>query len=371
MTLPRRALAAILAVLLVGSAAAGAALAQDDANETDAPDEADEQDEAEDGDRDEPEEAEEADEDREDDERDEFETEREVKASSDGDTALFELERKDSSGEDEIKIEHKAHEGEIKLEFKREADSTESEMEYKVELERLVEYEDANDNGLYDEDDETAVSEYAVDEDMTWNVGPVEDVTADNRTGKKTTATGSFDDANGTMRVTLYAYGDFAKVNGSTLRPSEVKIDFAWSNYPWEGNDTRLALDLETEAETESEVEEAGNAVNATAGDVSAYFEWADTAQVDGATTSVESQVLEMESESETESDEDGTESETSLERDLQLNYAQGDEIVHDPVLGVQSAGTTSTNGAPGVGLAVVVVASVVAGFAARSVRRR
>lgn len=357
--LPRSRLTAVLAaLLLLVSAAAGAALAQDDDQDPDQ----DEADEWEDAD-------ERGDDDDEDDERDEFEERREVKASSDGSTALFELERESSASEDEIKIEYEAQEGQLKLEFKREADSTESEMEYKVDLERVVEYEDADGNDLYDQGTDSVASEYAIDEDMTWNVGPVEDVAADDRTGKTVTATGSFDDANGTMRVTLYAYGDFAQVNGTEVRPSEVKIDFAWSEYPWEGNDTRLALDLETEAETESEVEEAGNAVNATAGDVSAYFEWAETATVDGTSTDVTSQVLEMESESETETDEDGTETETSLERDLQLNYERGDEIVHDPVLGVQSAGT-STNEAPGLGLAAVVVASVVAGLAARRVRR-
>jgi hypothetical protein len=369
MTLPRRALAAIVAVLLVGSAAAGAALAQDQANETEEADE-DEMDRSDEEEREESGDSEAEDDD--DDEReDAFEERREVKASSSGSTALFELKRESATSEDEIKLEYQAQEGDLKLEFKREANATESEMEYKVDLERVVEYEDANDNGVYDEETENVSSAYAVDEDMNWTVGPVEDVTAANRTGKTITATGTLGDANGTMRVVLYAYGDFAEVNGSQLRPTEVKIDFAWSNYPWQGNDTRLALDLETEATTESEVEEAGNAVNATAGDVSAYFEWADVATVDGETTSVESQVLESESSSETESDEDGTESETSLERELQLNYAQGDEIVHDPVMGVQSADTGTANGAPGPGLAAVVAASLVAGFAARSVRRR
>lgn len=328
----RRWLALLVALLLV--VPAGATLAQD--NETDEDDDRDEErdDEAEDA----------GDDDRDDDDREGDEAERKVEVSRSDDEVVFELEKETDADEEKVKIEFSSEDDpEVKLEFEREAgddgNESESTFEYKVEFMRLVEYRDEDgDDVLSDADDVRSEVDLG---DADWSIGQVQDITAAGEDGKKVTVTADLG-GNGTFEVVMYAFGDFAQVNATSLRPTDVKLDFVIDSYPWQGNDTRLALDLKTEVKSEREVEGASNAtgVNVTAEDISGYFTWADNASVDGQSTPVASDVYEdtTKSETEQETDEDGTEAEAEVEREqkLTLNYEQGDRIVHDPVLGVQ-----------------------------------
>lgn len=327
----RRWLALLVALLLV--VPAGATLAQQDRNETDEDDDRDDDrdDEAEDADRD-------------DDEREGDEVERKVEVSRSDSEVVFELEKETDADEEKVKIEFSSEDDpEVKLEFEREAgddgNESESTFEYKVEFMRLVEYQDNDgDDVLSDADNVTSEVDLG---DADWSIGQVQDISAGGEDGKKVTVTADLGD-NGTFEVVMYVFGDFAKVNATSLRPTDVKLDFVVDSYPWQADDTRLALDLKTEVKSEREVESGGNdtSLNVTAEDISGYFTWADNATVDGQSTPVTSDVYEDETKSETEqeTDEDGTEAEAEVEREqkLTLNYEQGDRIVHDPVLGVQ-----------------------------------
>lgn len=322
----RRWLALLVALLLI--APAGATLAQEE-NETDDDDLEDERDDE-----------------SEDEEDDGDESERKVEVSRSDDELVFELEKETDADEEKVKIEFTSEDDpEVKLEFEREAgddgNESESTFEYKVEFMRLVEYQDDDgDDVLSDADNVRSEVDLG---DAEWSIGEVRDITAGGEDGKTVTATADLA-GNGTFEVVMYVFGDFAKVNATSLRPTDVKLDFVIDSYPWQGNDTRLALDLKTEVKSEREVESGGNAtgLNVTAEDISGYFTWAPNATVDGASTPVSSDVYEDETKSETEqeTDEDGTEAEAEVEREqkLTLNYEQGDKIVHDPVLGIQYA---------------------------------
>lgn len=352
----RRWLALLVALLLI--VPAGATLAQD--NETDADDDRDDE-------RDD--EAEDAEDDDRDDEREGDEAERKVEVSRSDQEVVFELEKETDADEEKVKIEFSNEDDpEVKLEFEREAgddgNESESTFEYKVEFMRLVEYRDADgDDVLGDADDVRSQVDLG---DADWSIGQVQDITAGGEDGKKVTVTADLGD-NGTFEVVMYAFGDFAKVNATSLRPTDVKLDFVVDSYPWQGNDTRLALDLKTEVKSEREVEAAGNgtSLNVTAEDISGYFTWAPNATVDGRSTPVTSDVYEDETKSETEqeTDEDGTEAEAEVEREqkLTLNYEQGDKIVHDPVLGVQYQSAAQQTALPFPAFAGVMVAIGVA----------
>lgn len=270
------------------------------------------------------------------------ESERRVEVSRSDDEVVFELEKETNADEEKVKIAFSSEgDPEVKLEFEREAgdDGNESEatFEYKVEFMRLVEYRDADgDDVLGGADDVSSEVDLG---DADWSIGPVEEITAGGEDGKTVTVTADLGD-DGTFEVVMYVFGDFAQVNATSLRPTDVKLDFVVGDYPWQGNDTRLALDLKTEVKSEREIEGTadGDSLNVTADDISGYFTWAPNATVDGASTPVASDVYEDETRSETEeeTDEDGAEAEVEREQKLTLNYERGDRIVHDPVLGIQ-----------------------------------
>lgn len=322
------------------------------------------------------------DDDRDDDRREGDEARRRVEVSRSDSGVVFELEKEDDASEEKVKIEFNAGSNELKLEFEREDeaaagnDTVESEVtfEYKVELMRLVEYDDADGDLVLSDGDDVA-SEVDFD-DVDWSVGDVEDVSADGVDGKKVTVTADLG-GNGTFEMVFYAFGDFARVNATSLRPTDVKIDFVVDAYPWQDDGTRLALDLKVEVKSEHEVEseDGGTSVNATAEDVSGYFAWAPTADVDGVSTNVTSDVYEdtIKEETESETDDDGAESEAEVEREqkLTLNYDRGDRIVHDPVLGVQYASATTQNALPFVGPLAVVAGVVLAALVVARMRRR
>lgn len=382
-----RLLALLIALLLIVPAATVMAQGDGNGNETDADDDRRQDDDLDDEDDDQDDDRADDDVDEDDDLDDERregdEARRRVEVSRSDEGVVFELEKEDAASEEKVKIEFDTGDSELKLEFEREDeeargnDTVESEatFEYKVELMRLVEYDDV-DGDLVLSDADNVTSEVDFD-DVDWSVGDVEDISAGGEDGKTVTVTADLG-ANGTFEMVFYAFGDFAQVNATSLRPTDVKIDFVVDGYPWEGNDTRLALDLKIEVKSEHEVEseDGGTSVNATAEDISGYFTWAPTAEVDGVETNVTSDVYEdtTKTETETETDDDGAESEAEVEREqkLTLNYERGDRIVHDPVLGVQYASVTAQNPLPFVGpLAVVAGLVLAAVFVARARKRR
>lgn len=249
---------------------------------------------------------------------------------------------------------------------------TQFDKDLKTQLHQLVEFEDENNNGKYDEG-EPVVTSYMLSSGSDQRVsgpgsGTVEwedlettDATAEDGTpGTRIIARGELppqsaseelpdelpdvggaaeNRTNGTVGIDIYVFGAGAVYNGTTLDPSEVKIDFTVKDYPYAQNDTQVALIQETETTSQDQAAqpEDGQGVQGTHDvrdvRVGMLYAWSDEAEVDGSDEPVRTTVLENETQEKSTGSEDGKE--YQVQRAHALTYQRGDLIVHDPRTGV------------------------------------
>lgn len=325
----------------------------------------------------------------------------ERKVEVDGHKASVELKREDNATEDKVELTLDTEDAALEVKFEAEEGDAETERKLEATFHVLLEYEDANANGAFDAgepvasawllsddadaDDVDALEDLAPNGTVAWDLPVVTDVASNDGTpGKQISANATFGpDGNATFGLDMRVYGDFALEDDFTLEPTEAKIDIRVDGYPFERNDTALALMLTTEAKTELDEDhddidrdQTGVVASDTLGDrvVNLTFTWSDNATVDGASTAVHTTLLEFKEETETEMDAEGNATESKVEKTFALSYARGDAVVHDPVMGVSySGGETATVGPlPFAGPAAVVAGVVLAAlFVARARRWR
>jgi hypothetical protein len=282
----------------------------------------------------------------------EDENEREVQVEVQDDEATIESSRDSGENEESIEIGVKASSDgvEFSLEFETENDTTERELEFEVTFYEIVEFIDEDDDGVYNESVDTMIQTYMLD-----TFEPI-DYTAENRTDgmvhilEVTTTDGVF-----TARV--YATGEFADINGTTIAPNQVKIDVIIDGFDYQNDTSQLALKVELEAEAEKEYddetedEEEGRAtdeegIDFTSNQYSGFFTWKESATVDGVDHPVEATIHEA----------------SDNEQEMFLNYPRGERIVHDPKIGVANILQTPNGiigGVPDLGGYLPVIAIV------------
>jgi len=241
--------------------------------------------------------------------------------------------------EDELEISFEIDHGpRLKLDYENNMYSSENELSFDVRIRELIEYRDTNRNGRYDEDD-VIVNNYSFENKKFKNFTYLNQLSDD---GKKINfvSTQTEDDI---FKMNLYFSGNFSEINNQILTPSEVKIDFIINEYPFEENDTNLALRTmlntkhETELEAESFDESQGFSENESVLDINSlnnggFFSWAETVIVDGIVKPVNSTVN-----SETEETIRENEKISNKISNIYFSYPQGRNIVHDPKVGVVS----------------------------------
>jgi hypothetical protein len=271
----------------------------------------------------------------------ESETERELRIDHSYNEFEIESELKVGEVKDEFEVRFKIEdEPEIEFEYKSEADDLETELELKIEFNTLIEFTDSNGNGYYDEND-TEHSTYDLEDVDFEDIQYVSSTTTDGEllynAWTQTT--------DGVFLLRMYVAGGFGQINGSTITPTEAKIDIEIHNYNYT-NQGNLALLLEVKTEIETEIDEddqspdeaEGLASNEealaflTASDNLGFFSWATIATVDGVEKPVVAGPFKLD-ESKFESDDDETEFEQKGE--LALVYPYGNDIVHDPKIGI------------------------------------
>ena len=321
------------------------------------------------------------------DEREEDEAPRRVEIETNGLETSIKMSREDAAGEDEIEIKFDAGEAKLAVKYEREADDAESEQKLVARFHELIEFVDANGNGAYDPG-EVIASAYLLGEEAevagdvhgraTWQPVTATDVTKGNASGKQLDSRATF--ANGSVfGLTFYVFGDFANVDGATLQPTEAKLDILIQNYPYVRNDTNVGLVLTLKAEEEFEREHefvdpdeegiaASGAVDQTS--FSLVFTWKDVARVDGVDQRVHATVLKNETSAESERSEDAEERELEQKALLVLSYARGDDILHDPTVGV-SYQTLSAGTSPIPAPSIVLVGALIATVAVLARARR
>jgi len=181
----------------------------------------------------------------------------------------------------------------------------ENETRFKVNFEDLIEYEDVNDNGVFDEetDEETLGLGNA-----EWTHTSFYNLTDPHTEewigiGINITATGLFGELENTtvkFRLSMYAYDvtvDSYTITGGT----ELKIDVIVDNWPFQAEENGLALEVEIEKEIEGiatveyeyegGLEENGFYIVNQTGTIFGYFRWVNQSTVtspDGKTSIVD-----------------------------------------------------------------------------------
>ncbi len=291
----------------------------------------------------------------------------EYSISVSGGTASIEMSRESGESERAIEFEYNRDDAYVEFSMESETGEIESEASMEVQFHQLLEYEDDNGNGQFD-DGETIVQAFDLADGeeeqladgsaVSWSAISRTEVMSDNGVaGAKLSSSANV--GGGTLRFDFYIFADEASLGPASVEATEIKLDIIIDAFPYESQSSALAVFLETESEAEiendSDVEGDEEGVVANAGDAQLVFAWKDFADVDGVETSVKTTRLSSETSQ-------GA-GEYENEELLVFSYARGDSIVHDPTMGVSSGGS---KGAPAPGIALVI-----AGIAALALIRR
>jgi hypothetical protein len=246
---------------------------------------------------------------------------------------------------DRIRMRLRADEAELRFDFLT-AETNLTEVQLELEFEAVLEYMDENGNGRFDKG-ETVLQEFRV-RDMAFS-GPVIEQVSDGSRIEVTYEASGF-----TLGLVFWVFGNETLVNGTLVRPTEVKFDIHVTDYPFQEEDSNLAVvfDLKTEVEPEMNSEATLESLEAISGQYEGFFRWSTTAEVDGEVVDVNSTVIEVETE---------VNGEFEVERTIALSYPQGSAIVHDPWIGVARA-------PPASGMDPLVLTGVLAAVIAGSV---
>lgn len=260
--------------------------------------------------------------------------ERELKVDLSQSKAVIESKSKVVDREDELKIEFDNGSHNFYFEYASESTGSELEVEIKVELFDLIEWRDVNGNGRYDPD----VSEELVQKIGLGELSPqslnYEAIEVEGVQGVKLVGISADPDKYPelTMTLTLYMFGEFLKFADTSLEPTSMKFDIEIKGFPFQGDDTSLALYAKVVMKAEDEAEDIGEegeeAIGARVGKYISFFSWDTTVTVDGQQSTVDQNVRKHEQKTEL--------GEAELVSELYLLYPRGNTILHDPKMGVR-----------------------------------
>jgi len=190
-----------------------------------------------------------------------------------------------------------------------------------LSIQKLVEYNDTNGDGLFSQGVDTALQDVSLNQ-LTWTL-ETQSITSGNSSGYNVTLTAPYE--GGTIEIIAQIYNTGVVLsNGIPVSPTEVKADFIIDNFPWNSTTSRLALfSAFGGVAASAQITRADNQTTAVKyKNAFAYFTWASTATVDGSTVSVVSNQTSINS---------------GAIQEVQLNYPHGSSITDDPIIGVGS----------------------------------
>lgn len=260
---------------------------------------------------------------------------REVKVDLSQSKGVIESESKVAGKEDELKIEFDNGSHNFNFEYESEDSGSELEAKIKVELLDLIEWRDVNGNGRYNPD----VSQELVQKIGLGDLSPRslnhEAIEVEGVQGIKLVGV-SADPAKYpdlTMTLTVHMFGQFLKLADTALEPTSMKFGIEIKGFPFQRDDTSLALYSKVVMKAEDEADKIGGegeeAIGARVGKYVSFFSWGTTVTVDGQPRPVGQTVQKHEQKAE--------EGESELVSELYLLYPRGATILHDPKLGIRS----------------------------------
>lgn len=219
-------------------------------------------------------------------------------------------------------------------------------LELQLRMGPLVEFEDQNGNGSYDPGEPLAsawalAGEAEDDEDVNgtarWGAPIVTNATRGEDAGRRVTVPAELGEG-ASINLGLTAFGSHAQLPNTTLTPTGAKLDLAIAGYPYQGNNTMLALLVQAEASEAREINrqhesfarvEQGVVVTPEGEPAALMIAWRDTARVDGQLRPVTTSEMDPGAEDtpgvyQPEVDPNVT------QRQLALGYDRGNRIVHD-----------------------------------------
>jgi hypothetical protein len=218
----------------------------------------------------------------------------------------------------------------IMLEYNTENTTNDTYLDFEVFLDKIIEYNDTNNNGRYDESD-TIISTYDLEHATFENMIYTTETTKEN----ETVYTISTITVDGVFGIILHVNGNFTKTESGVQTPTEVKIDFI-INYNYTSNESNVALKTEINTQYESQTnfdtydEAQGYAHNESDLKIASvyntgFFSWAEHALIDNISKPVNVTIVQNEGQG-------------SEHKDIiYFNYPRGKTIVHDPKVGVIS----------------------------------
>ncbi len=209
--------------------------------------------------------------------------------------------------------------------FDNESEVSDFEIEFSVEISEIIEYIDLHEDGFYNETTDTLVQLVELD-DFNDIVYTIENISNNLVHHLSITST------DGVFSAGVYLSAEFALVNGILIAPTQIKIDVGIHNFDFDEPNSVLALeivldsevDVEYEEDEETEDEEDGRAtdeseIDISLGEYSGFFSWIKNVTVDSVNYPVNATPLTTDEE----------------ETKLYLNYPRGNEIIHDPKIGI------------------------------------
>ncbi|WP_456475874.1 hypothetical protein [Candidatus Pyrohabitans sp.] len=230
----------------------------------------------------------------------------------------------------EIKFYTEGGEGPLSMEFEYaiEAGAAEEEVEIRVTFHKLIEFIDRNGDGAFSEAVDEVIKEVFLGDRgvVIYRPPSFEKITAGSSTGFKLKTQGETPEGTD-FGITGIVFNTPATVGKVQIKPSEMKILVEISDFPFEEDNSRLALKAKVYSEKGVEIED-GEYFYAESETSLVYFDWSGDVTVDGVSTR-------------------GEVSPTASDGEwfVYITYPRGTKIVHDPKAGVVLKGVKSPMG--------------------------
>jgi hypothetical protein len=205
--------------------------------------------------------------------------------------------------------------------------STEFEIEFEVTFRKLIEFVDLDDDRIFNPSVDDIIQEVPLDsfQPVVYTPINISDDTSLHYFIVNTT--------DGVFAAHIYLVEEFEIVNGTFIKPTQMKIDIEITDFDYINSSSQLALYTKLESEVEyeddehTENEEDGYATDekgviASNNDYAGFFTWTENASIDGVSKEVLGSPIQVDDDDEN-------------EQKLYLNYPRGNHIYHDPVMGV------------------------------------
>jgi hypothetical protein len=217
---------------------------------------------------------------------------------------------------------------EIELQYNPEIEGGEIELEFSVSFHKLIEFVDMDSDGIYDNSTDQTIQEVEIQEFSKINYSQI--AISPNTTLhyiKLSTKDGIF-------KTHFYFSEEFTTINNSLVTPTQSKIDIEINNFNYTHSSSQLALYVKLESESdyeekeETEDESLGFSFNETSVFTSnasriGFLSWKKMATIDGNESQILFSSIEVDDDDE-------------FEQKFYVNYPRGQNIYHDPKLGVE-----------------------------------